>query len=74
MRRVCCIKMATMKTQEKKCKSIKHVPIPRKESTLKVGGAAYTQVLTVGWNTGYPIFFWASKKSKNHTSGSFYQI
>ncbi|KAL9953266.1 hypothetical protein ACROYT_G040655 [Oculina patagonica] len=34
MRRVCCIKMATMKKQEK-CKSIKHVFLYHRKSTLK---------------------------------------
>ncbi|KAL9961615.1 hypothetical protein ACROYT_G030589 [Oculina patagonica] len=57
-----------------------------KESTLKVGGAAYTQVLTDGIldvDLCEPSIPRMRKKiihqtqyssGKNHTSGSFYQI
>ncbi|KAL9969918.1 hypothetical protein ACROYT_G022197 [Oculina patagonica] len=45
MRRLCCIKMATMKKQEKKCKSIKHVLFSvHKEKVDKHSSTAEMQI------------------------------
>ncbi|XP_078376883.1 cytosolic Fe-S cluster assembly factor NUBP2 homolog isoform X2 [Oculina patagonica] len=49
MRRVCCIKMATMKTQEKKCKSIKHVPIPVPQKGVDKHFWTSTVELQIAW-------------------------